>query len=105
MKPEAWIRAVYGGQFPRNSWFELPHLSVYMRVIPNLKQIDIANVTARSQGAGHFTVFLVHMESLAQELGATLRIENVLEPRFQSFFARRGYTSDNQPTPSFRRPA
>lgn len=103
MFSETWIRGSYAGSFPRNSWFNLPGLNVYLRVVPGLKRIDIANVTAEPQGRGTFTRFLEKMEALAEELGAALFIENVLEERFQQFFENRGYESNGQDPPCFTR--
>ena len=100
-----WIKASAGGQFPRNAWFQLPNLEVYVRVVPGLKRIDIANVLARVRGQGTFTSFLVDMERLADELGFSLYIENVLEPRFADFFRQRGYKeipSDGPPSFTWR---
>ena len=76
-------------------WFEDRHIKIYLRlgkrVIDNVtvRCLDIGNVGAEPQGQGHFTKLLTKLEQT--EGWDVLYVENVLDPRFQKFFEKRGY--------------
>jgi hypothetical protein len=67
--------------------------------------LDIATIDVVEQGKGTFTSFL----DLAQKLNPwdATYIENVLEPRFATYFLKRGWLEANfdSPTPCFYMPS
>ena len=81
------------------AWMENDHLKFFVRSGYHMADraprrcIDIANVTVYKPGRGTFTRFLEHVEAkvLERRPDHLIYIENVLRPRFQHFFERRGY--------------
>ncbi|MDD5371251.1 MAG: hypothetical protein PHQ40_19385, partial [Anaerolineaceae bacterium] len=92
---------------PQNKWFRIDWVDVYLRTGRRFIYeepefcITIANVQvapSKKKGKGIFTRFLESVE----ELGYTVYIENVLNPRLADFFNRRGYHKlVTEHTPSF----
>ena len=82
----------------RNAWLKESGLEVYARLSvryfrgERVNTLELANITAKKQGKGHFTSFITQAEKLAKAHGLAVFIENVLEERFAAFFSNRGYT-------------
>ncbi len=84
--------------WPNNQWHTSPLMEVYMRRYDDVRLsgqrvVDIANVTVhpKHQGQGVYTEFLemlLGMTSTGQI--HRLRVENVLEKRFQEFHRGKG---------------
>ncbi len=88
------------------AWFDEEGVSIYLRkglryvsVSGSLEKrtvLDISSVSANKPGKGAFTKLLPKIEQAAKEAGYYgVYIENVLEERFQNFFAVRGYVKTN----------
>ncbi len=83
----------------RNAWIKHPKLRVYVRSSHRLiskgkmdYSFEIANVTAKKPGKGHFTQFLNELEEMLKGTEfKLLYIENVTDERFQKFFENRGF--------------
>lgn len=85
-----------------NAWFHSKEADIYCRVawrslvLPEtdavglVETFDLANIVVRAPGNGLFTEILTVLETEDLGVGA-LFVENVIDPRFQAFFTKRGY--------------
>ena len=89
-----------------NFWFAVPghHLRVYARfkgwrVIEGrwVDTIELSTIDCAKPGKGHFTAWLPEFEDFGKYLGRAVYVENVMLPRFKSFWSKRGYTAITQP--------
>ena len=81
---------------PRNGWFGVEGMEIYLRVhkLENIPTIDIATITIEKslRGKGQFTEFLDWLIPFAKTYKfERIKAENVLDPRFRAFFLRRGF--------------
>lgn len=97
---EDMVHYVDKGRSPNaRAWLSDANIDVYIRVGKHVldgaltSTIDIGNlaVNKHRRGAGHFTAFLGHLETLCNTKKRVLYMENVMDPRFQAFFEKRGY--------------
>ncbi len=84
-------------EIKKSEWIHIDGVALYIRkseipfdLGPN---IQIANVSAGSPGQGKFTKILEEFETwvATNPKYQTIFIENILNPRFDAFFERRGY--------------
>ena len=81
-----------------NEWLNGDDMSVYVRrSVPRILNdgekyvtLDIASINVYQQSQGHFTAFLAEAEKLNP--WPAIYVENVLQPRFEKFFKKKGYT-------------
>lgn len=94
----------------RNSWIDIHPFNIYIRKSKRYwcdsyySVLDISSISvidSKYYGKGHFTKLIFAIEGFKPLNG--IYIENVLEPRFASFFERIGYIKErsSNPVPCF----
>lgn len=88
----------------KRRWFEDKNLSVYLRsyTVGGAKILDLANVSAKVQGQGVYSHFLGALIVFAIFFRYDkLKIENVLEERFQKYHEGLNFKSNRDSPPSY----
>jgi hypothetical protein len=86
-------------EYPRNAWLRSGPFQLYVRrgvhLLDKMRDtLDLANMEIEEayRGLGTFTQFIDSLEEIQLPNVEVIFVENVLQPRFQAFWARRGYT-------------
>ena len=87
-------------KWPPNMWIREHSINVYLRKSVRLigtetySMLDIGSVEVddNGRGKGIFTAFLKRFEQESKKLKRGVYIESILNPRFQKYLLKKGYT-------------